>query len=408
MTVSRQPQITEELLSAYLDDQVTAEERALVEATIATDPAMAWQVDSLRQTVHLLQALPPLALPRTFTLEAILAQARTAEAPEVLQPEVVIPTNPAPSRPLARTLVAEEPETSWWQWFLQLWQGGNLQLRNAAAVALTLFFVLFAGDRFLVTTRPLVEVTPAAAPVALTSEPVVVTSAERAAIEPPVAPATAEPTATNAPATLVATTVVNSDSLATGSTPNNATTANTLADPAVQPENSSRRSEGATFAAPSGVPGPVEETLNPDGAASGDVSAAQSLRATGSGERDMMAKSTAPVSNAAAANTVGTQPYSLAATLLTTTTVLTAPVSALMTNTVTNTNAISVTLAVTPMVTITQTAVPTVTMVSAASLVTATPTGNEDIAWLTWLTWAQVITALSTMVLAGLWWRSRR
>ena len=38
MTGSRQPRLTEELLSAYLDDEVTAEERALVEAAIAADP----------------------------------------------------------------------------------------------------------------------------------------------------------------------------------------------------------------------------------------------------------------------------------------------------------------------------------------------------------------------------------
>ena len=165
MTVSRQPKITEELLSAYLDDQVTVEERTLVEEAIATDPAIAWQVDSLRQTVHLLQALPPLAMPRSFSLEAILAEARAAEeAMKISAPQQ------SSRKTVVRTPVGEDLETTWWQWFIQLCQGGNLQLRNAAAIALTLFFVLFAGDRLLVSTQRVVEMPPTgAAPVILTS-----------------------------------------------------------------------------------------------------------------------------------------------------------------------------------------------------------------------------------------------
>lgn len=404
MTVSRQPQITEELLSAYLDDQVTAEERTLIEAAIATDPAIAWQVDSLRQTVHLLQALPPLALPRTFTLEAILAEARTTQvstdaltqATAPVQPDIVVPTNHASRRAIVRTPVAEEPENSWWQWFLQLWQGGNLQLRNAAAVALTLFFVLFAGDRFLVTTRPLVELTPAA--------PVAVIGEERTAVEQPVAPAAAELTATAAPSTVVATAATHSDNPIAASAPNNADTANTFAAPVVQPENNPRGLGETTFAAPSGAPGPREEELNPSGG--GTDALTQNLRTTESGDRGM-AKSPPPMSDAVAADTAGMQQYGIAATSSST------PLSALMSATMTNAGAISVTPAVTstvtpvvtPTVTITQTVVPTVTMASVAVVNGTASTDTEGAAW---LTWAQLITALSTVVLTSLWWRSRR
>lgn len=395
MTVSRQPQITEELLSAYLDDQVTAEERALVEAAIATDPAIAWQVDSLRQTVHLLQSLPALTLPRTFTIEAILAEARAAEASTPLQPENVAPTNHAPRRTVVRTPVAEEPATPWWQWFLQLWQGGNLQLRNAAAVALTLFFVLVAGDRFLVPTRPLPEETPAAAPVVLTSQ-------ERAAIEPLVAPAAAEPTATSAPTAVAITAAASSNDAAAGGATDNAAMANTPANQAAQPENDTRQSEGAAFAAPGGEPGPVEGILNPDGGAGADALATQTFGAPASGERGIMAKSTAPTSNAIAASAAVTQADAVTAEMAVTTTALAAePLSA----TVTTTSMISVTPTMTPTVTLTPTVLPTVTMASAAPLTTVPSTGDTASAW---LTWAQVITALSTVALASLWWRSRR
>ncbi|GAB4529858.1 MAG: hypothetical protein Kow0063_07360 [Anaerolineae bacterium] len=57
-----------ELLSPYIDDEVTAEERGLVEAHLATCTSCAQDLDSLRQTVALLGKLPPVAAPRPFTL----------------------------------------------------------------------------------------------------------------------------------------------------------------------------------------------------------------------------------------------------------------------------------------------------------------------------------------------------
>ncbi|MCE7983587.1 MAG: hypothetical protein DYG89_20635 [Caldilinea sp. CFX5] len=389
MTVSRQPQITEELLSAYLDEQVTAEERALVEAAMATDPAIAWQVDSLRQTVHLLQTLPPLALPRSLSLEAILAEARAAETPAPFQAEAV--KTSAPHQPVKRTVVKtptiEEPETSWWQWFLQLWQGGNLQLRNAAAVALTLFFVLFAGDRFLVSTRPLVEVTPNAAPVVLTSS---AASSEGVAVEAP-APLAVEPTATTVAATMVAATTNNSDQPPSEAAEN--AEVNPLANTAAQPETGTFQAEGATLAAPMGAPGPREEDLTGGGSA-GDAPATEGFRTAESGDRGLAAKSTAPMAAVAANNPVTQEAIAAEPPL---TTAAAVSVSAV----VTTADVITLT---TP-ATLPLTVAPTATVDSATPLASGAPTIDEPAAW---LTWAQIITALSTVVLAGLWWRSRR
>ncbi|MHB8644855.1 MAG: anti-sigma factor family protein [Thermomicrobiales bacterium] len=62
------PLIDDELLSAYLDGQVTPAERATVDAAIAADPAARAQLADLRATVTLLRSLPQPAPRRTFIL----------------------------------------------------------------------------------------------------------------------------------------------------------------------------------------------------------------------------------------------------------------------------------------------------------------------------------------------------
>lgn len=57
-----------DLLSAYIDGEVTADERALVETHLATCTACAQDLATLRQTVILVRQLPQLAAPRPFTL----------------------------------------------------------------------------------------------------------------------------------------------------------------------------------------------------------------------------------------------------------------------------------------------------------------------------------------------------
>lgn len=65
-----------DLLSPYLDNEVTAEERRLVEQGLATSVELRQELESLRQTVALIAALPPVPAPRPFTLTE--AQVRPA------------------------------------------------------------------------------------------------------------------------------------------------------------------------------------------------------------------------------------------------------------------------------------------------------------------------------------------
>jgi anti-sigma factor RsiW len=67
---NHQPNIeyVRDLLSPYLDGEVTDSERALVEQAVATLPEVRDELESLRQTVTLVQALPRVPAPRPFTL----------------------------------------------------------------------------------------------------------------------------------------------------------------------------------------------------------------------------------------------------------------------------------------------------------------------------------------------------
>lgn len=58
-----------ELLSAYLDDELGASQRAALDMRLTTDPALAATLEELRQTVKILRAAPPIKVPRNFTLD---------------------------------------------------------------------------------------------------------------------------------------------------------------------------------------------------------------------------------------------------------------------------------------------------------------------------------------------------
>ncbi len=58
-----------ERLSAYIDDELTPEERRAVEARLAQDPALREAVNEMRQNAHLLTGLPRVKAPRNFTLD---------------------------------------------------------------------------------------------------------------------------------------------------------------------------------------------------------------------------------------------------------------------------------------------------------------------------------------------------
>ena len=56
------------LLSAYIDDEVTADERLLVERHLVDCARCTQELETLRQTVSWLRAMPPVAVPRPLTL----------------------------------------------------------------------------------------------------------------------------------------------------------------------------------------------------------------------------------------------------------------------------------------------------------------------------------------------------
>ena len=70
MKRSSYPEITDELLSAYIDNAVSDAERALIEQAMREDTTVAWRLATLRETVNLLRAMPVLQTPRSFTLTA--------------------------------------------------------------------------------------------------------------------------------------------------------------------------------------------------------------------------------------------------------------------------------------------------------------------------------------------------
>lgn len=75
MVDKNNPQIDNEyirdLLSSYLDDEVSDAERLMVERAVAESDELQAELDSLRQTVTLLNNLPPMPAPRPFTLSQI-------------------------------------------------------------------------------------------------------------------------------------------------------------------------------------------------------------------------------------------------------------------------------------------------------------------------------------------------
>jgi anti-sigma factor RsiW len=101
--------IDDELLSAYLDGQVTPQDQERVEAVLAGDAALANSLATLRYTKTLLAAAPRVPAPRPFTLnEAMIGRSR--------------------------------PRSGWLAWLQPA------TLRGAAALAAVMLLVLVLGD----------------------------------------------------------------------------------------------------------------------------------------------------------------------------------------------------------------------------------------------------------------------
>jgi len=147
MTNVRFSKITDELLSAYLDDEVTAEERGWIEEAIAADATMAWRLNSLLHTVQLLRNLPAVAMPRSFVLSPEEATQEMAAAPEPV-----------------RTNSGQTARGGLWAAVRRWWGSGSPLLRNAATVSLALLVVLLSTPRFLPLGRTGAPAPMAAAP----------------------------------------------------------------------------------------------------------------------------------------------------------------------------------------------------------------------------------------------------
>lgn len=74
-----------ELLSAFLDGELTERERATLEARMQKEPALRHHLEELRATVSLVKQLPQLPLPRSFTLQP---------EPEALMRSRFVPRHP--------------------------------------------------------------------------------------------------------------------------------------------------------------------------------------------------------------------------------------------------------------------------------------------------------------------------
>ncbi|MBX3014320.1 MAG: hypothetical protein KF832_22550 [Caldilineaceae bacterium] len=394
MTASRHPQINQELLSAYLDNEVTDEERIFIEAAITRDPAIAWEVESLRQTVRFIQALPPVALPRSFTLEAVLAEAKQPVAVSARMPVVA----------------SQRAEPHWWQWLLQLWQGGNLQLRNAAAVAFALLLVFWASDQLILPTVARPQASYPALSRAVTEETIAVqTVAIPTTLDATDAAtgATGSVGSAETPKTVIEETVAvaeNAGDAPTAKQPS-AVAPPTLVQPSVHvPGEDTDVLTGNRFddrAAPSTMAPAASSYL--ESQAAGDA-ALKSNQGPVAGVGDAATQETAVT---AASVLTATNPITVSELEITPANPVTATVAIpIVEATVVATLGVTATAELTD----TPTAAPIASPLPVAELaeeeqaaepVAITQTGER------WLGWAQILTAFCTVVLGLLWWRSR-
>jgi len=81
--MSAEPNLNEtdyELLSAYIDEMLTAEERSALETRLQNEPTLRRELTALRQTVVLVQQLPTLKAPRNFTLTPEMVESNPSAA----------------------------------------------------------------------------------------------------------------------------------------------------------------------------------------------------------------------------------------------------------------------------------------------------------------------------------------
>lgn len=148
MKTSSYPEITDELLSAYIDNAVSDVERVLIEQAVREDTTVAWRLATLRETVNLLRTMPVLQAPRSFTLTAEQLGQPThtpALVPGVIATEQHTATHIQPTRPVqksGRWIALTE------QW-RDFWRTGSPVWRNAMAASMALLLVMVIVPAFL-------------------------------------------------------------------------------------------------------------------------------------------------------------------------------------------------------------------------------------------------------------------
>lgn len=89
-------QLNDELLSAFLDGEVTAEERQQIEVLLATSPEWQRRYRQLVESVNLVRTLPEEPLPRDFS-QGILAQIAQRQQAQQLAEPLVRPAGDLPT-----------------------------------------------------------------------------------------------------------------------------------------------------------------------------------------------------------------------------------------------------------------------------------------------------------------------
>jgi len=172
MPTSRFPEISDELLSAYIDHAVSEAEMRLVEEAARQDASVAWRLGTLTETVRLVRSLPLLAAPRSFVL--------TPE--QVSQPVRLAATTEAAFPPLPRW-------KTWLEEWRRFWQRGSPLWRGALAGSMALWLLTLVVPAFGLPARSLRVSSPPAGALAAPSAPEQRTlAAESEAIEPEAIP----------------------------------------------------------------------------------------------------------------------------------------------------------------------------------------------------------------------------
>lgn len=149
MTTSHYPDITDELLSAYIDGAVTGLERIAVEQAATADPEVAWRLRTLQETVHLLRTLPSIPAPRSFVMTA--EQLGGSRAETLLSGAVYLEQAPIaalPALPAMRSPGLWERIVAGWHTF---WLCGSPPLRNAMAASMAALLLLLLTPSLLST-----------------------------------------------------------------------------------------------------------------------------------------------------------------------------------------------------------------------------------------------------------------